>query len=93
LGLPETELLEAINTTRGGLKSDEALERLTRYGPNLLERKKRTDTLTLLMRQSGSPIILILLFAVVLSFFLQDPRDATIILVIVLVSGSDSLYS
>jgi Mg2+-importing ATPase len=86
--LPETELFETLNTTRGGLKSDEALERLTRYGPNLLERKKRTDALTLLMRQFGSPIILILLFAVVLSFFLQDPQDATIILVIVLVSGS-----
>ena len=86
--LPETELLETLNTTQGGLKSDEALERLTRYGPNLLERKKRTDALTLLMRQFSSPISLILLFAVALSFFLLDPQDAAIILVIVLVSGS-----
>ena len=86
--LPETELLETLNTTQGGLKSDEALERLTRYGPNLLERKKKTDAFTLLMRQFSSPISLILLFAVALSFFLLDPQDAAIILVIVLVSGS-----
>ena len=62
--LPETELLETLNTTQGGLKSDEALERLTRYGPNLLERKKKTDAFTLLMRQFSSPISLILLFVV-----------------------------
>ena len=50
-------------------------------------RKSRTDTLTLLLSQFKSPIILILLFAVGLSFFLRDFTNAIIILAIVLMSG------
>ena len=43
--------------------------------------------LTLLLAQFKSPIILILVFATGLSFFLRDPVDACIIITIVLVSG------
>jgi len=42
---------------------------------------------TLLLAQCKSPLILILLFATGLSFFLHDPFNASIILTIVLVSG------
>ena len=67
--------------------SDEAQQRLLRYGSNLLKPKKKSDALTLLLAQFKSPIILILIFAAGLSFFLRNPIDAVIILVIVLVSG------
>jgi Mg2+-importing ATPase len=40
-----------------------------------------------MLTQFKSPIILILVFAAELFFFLRNPMDATIILVIVLVSG------
>ncbi len=81
------ELLERLRTTPEGLTSDEARQRLIRFGANLLKPRKRTDALTLFLAQFKSPIILILLFAAGLSFFLQDPTDAVIILVIVLASG------
>jgi Mg2+-importing ATPase len=81
------ELLEQLQTSPEGLTSDEARERLDRYGLNLLKPKKRSDALTLLLSQFKSPIILILLFAAGLSLFLHDPTNAMIILVIVLVSG------
>ena len=61
--------------------------RLTRYGADLLKPKKKSDALTLLLSQFKSPLILILLFATGLSFFLHDPINALIILTIVLVSG------
>jgi len=67
--------------------SDEVQQRLLRYGSNLLKPKKKSDALTLLLAQFKSPIILILIFAAGLSFFLHNPIDAVIILVIVLVSG------
>ncbi len=67
--------------------NDEVQQRLLRYGSNLLKPKKKSDALTLLLAQFKSPIILILIFAAGLSFFLRNPMDATIILVIVLVSG------
>jgi Mg2+-importing ATPase len=81
------ELLQQLQTTPQGLTSDEVQQRLLRYGSNLLKPKKKSDALTLLLAQFKSPIILILIFAAGLSFFLHNPIDATIILVIVLVSG------
>jgi len=85
--VPSFELLQQLQTTPQGLRSDEVQQRLLRYGPNLLKPKKKSDTLTLLIAQFKSPIILILIFAAGLSFFLRNPIDAVIILVIVLVSG------
>ncbi len=81
------ELLQQLQTTPQGLTSDEARQRFIRYGANLLKPKKRSNTLTLLLSQFKSPLILILIFAVGLSFFLHDPVNAGIILTIVLVSG------
>jgi len=85
--IPAPELFRQLQTTPQGLTNDEAQQRLARYGFNLLKPKKRSDALSLLLAQFKSPIILILLFAAGLSFFLHDPVDAVIILVIVLVSG------
>ncbi len=81
------DLLAEIGTTLNGLPSAEAAKRLVRYGPNTLRARKRTDTLSLLLRQFKSPIILILVIAAGLSLFLRDRVDAGIILGIVVVSG------
>jgi Mg2+-importing ATPase len=85
--VPSSELLQQLQTAPQGLTSDEVQQRLLRYGSNLLKPKKKSDALTLLLAQFKSPIILILIFAAGLSLFLHNPIDATIILVIVLVSG------
>jgi Mg2+-importing ATPase len=85
--IPADELLQQLQTTPQGLTNAEARQRFIRYGANLLKPKKRSSTLTLLLSQFKSPLILILIFAVGLSFFLRDPVNAGIILTIVLVSG------
>lgn len=85
--VPAPELLQRLQATPQGLMSEDARQRLTRYGANLLKPKKRLDALTLLLAQFKSPILLLLLFAVGLSFFLHDPADALIILTIVFASG------
>jgi len=85
--VPSAELLQQLQTTPQGLRRDEIQERLLRYGSNVLRPKKKSDVLTLLIAQFKSPIILILIFAAGLSFFLRDPIDAVIILVIVFFSG------
>jgi Mg2+-importing ATPase len=69
------------------LSGEEARQRLARYGSNLLKPQKRSNALALLLGQFKSPIILLLLFATGLSFFLHDPVNALIILAIVLASG------
>ncbi|MCZ7369368.1 MAG: HAD-IC family P-type ATPase [Candidatus Methanoperedens sp.] len=85
--LPAAELLARLQTTPQGVTSDEARQRLTRYGSNLLTPKRRTDALSLLLTQFKSPITLILLFAAGLSFFLHEHVDVFIILAIVFISG------
>jgi Mg2+-importing ATPase len=69
------------------LSGEEARQRLERYGANLLKPRKKSDPIMLLVSQFKSPIILILLFATGMSFFLHNPVDASIILAIVLASG------
>ena len=77
------ELILSLQSAAQGLPKGEAARRLATHGKNLLKTKKRTDIPALLLSQFSSPIILILVFAAVLSFFLGDRADAVIILVIV----------
>jgi P-type Mg2+ transporter len=85
--IPPTDLLTQLETLQEGLSSEEATRRRISYGANLLKPPKRSDALALLLSQFKSPIILTLIFAAALSFFLRDPVNAVIILVIVLISG------
>lgn len=79
--------LKQLTTTPEGLSSEEAGRRIKRYGANRLNNKNETGNVRLFFAQFKSSIILILLFATGLSFFLHDRLDASIILTIVLISG------
>ncbi len=79
--------LEHLQSTAQGLSYEEAGERLKRLGANRLNGRKKTGYWRLFFAQFKSSIILILLFATGLSFFLHDKVDAVIILTIVLISG------
>ena len=81
------ELFKRLRTTADGLTTEESKIRLAELGPNLLKKKRRTDPIALFVSQFRSPIILILLIAAAISFFLADRQDAVIILVIVFASG------
>ena len=85
--IPGVDLLRQLETDPQGLSGPEAQKRLRLYGANLLKPKRRTGALGLLLSQFKSPIILILIFATGLSFYLRDHADALIIMSIVLVSG------
>ena len=81
------EMLRHLGTSAAGLTTDEARERLTRFGANELKATSRAAVMTLLVGQFKSPIIIILIGAAILAAFLQDATDAVIILAIVLASG------
>ncbi len=85
--LPASDLLAQLGTTLQGLDAAEARRRLSQAGADGLKARPRLETLTLLLAQYKSPIILILLFAAGLSFFLRDHADGLIIMTIVIVSG------
>ena len=81
------EQLKELTTRSSGLTQEEAHIRIKQYGANLLKKRKVHSNLVLFFTQFKSPIILILIFAAVLSAFLQDIADTIIILAIVLSSG------
>ena len=85
--LSTEEQLRRLNSSVEGLTSSEARQQLTIYGPNRLRPRRNDGSFSLLLGQFKSPITLILIGAASLSFFLHDPTDAVIILVIVLISG------
>jgi P-type Mg2+ transporter len=85
--LPAQEQLQQLSTTPQGLSSAEANRRIKRYGANRLNNRKQTGNIQLFIAQFKNSIILILLFATGLSFFLNERVDAAIILTIVLISG------
>ena len=85
--MPVNEVLQQLKSSPTGLSSQEVKIRLKLYGPNLLKPKKKSTALMLFLSQFQSPIILILIFAAGLSFFLNATTDALIILTIVLISG------
>jgi P-type Mg2+ transporter len=81
------QILQQIHSTIAGLSRQEAKQRLSQYGSNSLKQRHKSSELALLLNQFKSPIILILIFAAVLSIFLHDAADAVIILAIVFISG------
>jgi Mg2+-importing ATPase len=85
--LPTDQVLQQTHSTTSGLSRQDAKQRLSEYGANSLKQKHKSSVFILLLNQFKSPIILILIFAAVLSIFLKDALDATIILTIVLISG------
>jgi P-type Mg2+ transporter len=85
--IPADELLRDLGTGHEGLSGAEAGRRLQRGDAHRLKSRRRTDSLTLLLAQFKSPLILILLFAAGLSLFVHDRSGAVIIFTIVLLSG------
>ena len=85
--LTVSELLKSLQAKDSGLTSKEAKRRLINYGANRMKPQQRSDVLSLLVNQFKSPIILILLCATALSYFLHNVVDASIILAIVVISG------
>ena len=85
--LPAEQALARLGSTAGGLTAADAAARLAQVGPNAIAATPRRDALTLLLSQFASPIVLILVFATVLSGLLGDATDAAIILAIIVLSG------
>lgn len=83
---PAAELIGQLQTTATGLSSDQARERLARQGDNSLGRSAAVSPWRLFARQFYSPLVLILIFAAVVSAFVGEDQEAAIIGAIVLAS-------
>lgn len=80
-------VLTKLNASLNGLTTVQASQRMQEYGRNSLQGKSKITPLKMLLGQFKSPIILILIFATLVSAFVQDWVDAAIILGIVFASA------
>lgn len=81
------ELLSQMETMPEGLTAEEASRRHAHYASLRLKAHRDIRPVFFLLAQFRSPIILILLFAAIVSLFLDDHTDAFIILTIILASA------
>lgn len=88
---PHTHTVEAVladlRSSPEGLSSAEAAARLAAHGPNELQETISRPAWKMLLAQFTEPMILILVAAALLSFFLGDVTEAIAILAIVLLFG------
>ncbi len=86
LSLSTDEFLNKLGTSTSGLSTEEAAKRLEMYGTNEIARGKKRSGIVEFLLHFRSPVTLILIVSAIVSGFLGDPRDAGIIIIIVLVS-------
>ena len=82
----EAELFASLGASSGGLSGAQAQQRLTRDGPNALRPRARATGMRIFGAQFKSPLVLILVFAAIVSTITGDWADAAIVLAIVLAS-------
>ncbi len=77
------DLLRALGSSNLGIEPATAEQRLGDLGPNLIREQHSTGMVALFAKQFASPLVLILLFGALVSFWVGDTSDALIIFVIV----------
>ncbi len=90
--LPGEEMAGHLGSGENGLSPGEAAARLLREGANRPSGKRSSGPWRILLAQFKSPILLILVFAALLSLYLGDILDSVIILAIILASGLLSFF-
>lgn len=81
------ELLAAMDAAETGLSTSEAERRLTEQGPNELEAKVRVPIWLVFLSQFKELLIFILIIGGIISYFIGNYRDGSIIFIIVLVNA------
>ncbi len=82
--LAPEQLLAALRTTNNGLQPADVKQRLMRYGLNTIKAQQQATALGLFLNQFKSPLVLILIFAAVVSLVVGEWTDASIVLAVVL---------
>jgi P-type Ca2+ transporter type 2C len=76
------EVLNTQATSKQGLTTTEAHNRLQEYGENAITRKKKTSPLVIFFRQFKSMVVYILIIATLISLLVKEFLDAYIIIAI-----------
>ncbi len=85
---PVDALFIRLKSRPKGLSAEEAEQRLREFGPNTLTTKRKSSPLRQFLGQFKSPLILILIFAALVSIIFGELVDATIVIAIIFGSAA-----
>lgn len=84
--IKEEELLKKLGSSREGLSSEEAQDKLSRHGENVLEERRRFSFIKNIWKQVKNPLALILVVAFAATLFLGENVDALVIFIALFVN-------
>jgi len=82
-----SKILEALQSSRHGLKHTETAARLEQYGYNKLPETRPSGIATVFLHQFKSPLIYVLVVAALLSLAIQEWSDAGFIAAVLIING------
>jgi Ca2+-transporting ATPase len=85
--LSADETLNALESSRNGLTSEEAQKRILKYGRNERVEEKKAGPLRLFIGQFIDILIFILIIAAVAAWYVGDGLDAIVILIVVFINA------
>ena len=71
-----------------GLSATEVQRRLLNFGPNALPEPRRKSLVTIFLHQFQNPLVYLLVAAAAVAFFVAGPKDAVVILTVVLLNAA-----
>ena len=81
------DVFETLNSSLGGLSSEEATKRLQEFGPNELTEKKKKTPFMMFLDQFKDFMIIVLIGAAIISGFIGELADTIAIIVIVVLNA------
>jgi Ca2+-transporting ATPase len=85
--LPVSDIAQLLSTTPSGIDDIAGNQRLAEYGKNVIEAKKKTTVLQVILHQFTDFMIVILIVAAIVSGILGDTKDTIIIIAIVIINA------
>lgn len=90
--LSADETLDKLDARREGLSKEQAASRLDKHGPNTIRSDQGVSAWKVLLDQFTSPLIYVLLVALVVTLVIQHWADAIVIGVVLLINGTIGFF-
>lgn len=88
----EDAAIQLKTSLASGLTFDEALARINQFGSNTISKHDQTPWWKVLTNQFTSPIVYLLMFAAIMSFYFSEWLDGVAILIVILVNALIGFY-
>ncbi len=90
--LSSKEVIEKFDSNEQGLTNQEASKRLLEYGENKLKKTRHFNSLKVFIEQFKSFLIIILILAAIIAFFMESKVDSVVIVAIIVLNAGIGFF-